>query len=63
MMAIAVAFSWFKFIAAEKQLEADKKAQIELRNSGEDDEAKALRGGHRPDAFEDCKRNSGSGGR
>lgn len=38
VMAIAVAFSWFKFIAAEKQLEADKKAQIELRNSGEDDE-------------------------
>ena len=34
VMAIAVAFSWFKFIAAEKQLEVDKKAQIELRNSG-----------------------------
>ncbi len=38
VMAIAVAFSWFKFIAAEKQLEVDRKAQIELRNSGEDDE-------------------------
>jgi tetratricopeptide (TPR) repeat protein len=41
VMAIAVAFSWFKFMAAEKQLEVDKKAQIELRNSGEDDEAAA----------------------
>jgi len=41
VMAIAVAFSWFKFMAAEKQLEVDKKAQIELRNSGDDDEAAA----------------------
>jgi tetratricopeptide (TPR) repeat protein len=41
VMVVAVAFSWFKFVAAEKQLEADKKAQIELRNSGEDDEAAA----------------------
>jgi tetratricopeptide (TPR) repeat protein len=38
VMAVVVAFSWFKFIAAEKKLEEDKKAQIELRNSGEDDE-------------------------
>ncbi len=41
VMAIAVAFAWFKFAAAEKKLEEDKKAQIELRNSGEDDEAAA----------------------
>lgn len=41
VMVIAVAFSWFKFVAAEKQLEKDTKAQIELRNSGEDDELAA----------------------
>jgi hypothetical protein len=41
VMVIAVAFAWFKFIAAEKQLEDDTRAQIELRNSGEDDEAAA----------------------
>jgi tetratricopeptide (TPR) repeat protein len=41
VMAIAVAFSWFKFVAAEKTLEKDKQAQIELRNSGEDDELAA----------------------
>lgn len=41
VMAIAVAFSWFKFIAAEKQLEVDRKAQVELHNSGDDDEAAA----------------------
>ena len=41
VMAIAVAFSWFKFVAAEKKLEEDKQAQIELRNSGEDDELAA----------------------
>jgi tetratricopeptide (TPR) repeat protein len=41
VMVIAVAFAWIKFIAAEKKLEEDKKAQIELRNSGEDDEAAA----------------------
>lgn len=38
VMVIAVAFSWFKFIAAEKKLDEDRKAQIELRNSGEDEE-------------------------
>jgi tetratricopeptide (TPR) repeat protein len=41
VMVIAVAFAWMKFIAAEKKLEEDKKAQIELRNSGEDDEGAA----------------------
>lgn len=41
VMAVAVAFSWFKFIAAEKQLEVDQRVQIELRNSGEDDEGAA----------------------
>jgi tetratricopeptide (TPR) repeat protein len=41
VIAFAVAFAWFKFIAAEKKLVEDKKAQIELRNSGEDDEAAA----------------------
>ncbi len=41
VMAFAVAFAWFKFIAAEKKLEDDTRAQIELRNSGEDDELAA----------------------
>jgi tetratricopeptide (TPR) repeat protein len=41
VMAIAVAFSWFKFVADEKKLEKDREAQTQLRNSGEDDERAA----------------------
>ena len=41
VMALVVAFFWMRFNASEKKLEEDRKAQIELRNSGEDDELAA----------------------
>ena len=39
VLALAVAFSWFKFVNSERQIVADEKRWEELNNSGEDEEA------------------------
>lgn len=39
VMALAVAFAWFKFVDSDRKILADEKVWEELHNSGEDEEA------------------------